>query len=417
MELNHCTESDNDEAEAREMDRISLSLSDYEPAVLEAKLDLLARRRLAQMEKIRHAKEALAKMDLGPAIRTATAISDLGNAAPLTAEEVAVFDAMIDDALRLDENTKDSVSSGDPECQEVQLTATPLTTTPTTGIFSAAVPAASVAIEVAPTVKDRANDLVADTQFGAVPYRFPWPDEATSDRLSALTDRELMSELARLVNQRDSDRRPVSYLDIRSHCCAISIIMNQRGMLPPAFRANRSLPKPIKGFVPTDAEKALLRDRQVIDVDWLHSRGKRQHISNPEFAELLTGDELNRELAERFAFKGWAAHSKAQKVLNLIPFDECQMAVLRSKACRDEWRNACVSMETTIDKRLRERAIREPGLVGNIEYLKRLWLADKIARHLGQRAIGQVYSWLTGDPALSPGALSAKLKQMRRRTS
>lgn len=258
----------------------------------------------------------------------------------------------------------------------------------------------------------------AEAEVSKEGYRFPWVDESNASRFALMTDSELTSALGALINRRGSDRQPTSYLDIRIRvdCCTINVVMNQRGLLPPAFRPNRPLPKPVRGFKPSDEETIMLVDRQLIDIHWLHCRGRRHSLGGREFAELLNGDDFNRDLAERFALKGWTADIKSVKVLKLVEYDQWQMSVLRPKTIRDIWRNSRKSMENTIDLRLREQAVKEPDLTPHIEDFKYLWLADKIVGHLGQKIVGQVHSWLNGKLPLAPSTLSPKLRRMRRRT-
>ena len=93
------------------------------------------------------------------------------------------------------------------------------------------------------------------------------------------------------------------------------------------------------------------------------------------------------------------------------------MAYLRSKEVDDAWRNASTAMNTTIDRRLREQAVKEPVLKPHIEDLKHLWVADKIAGNMGQKVIGEVHGWLSGATPLAASTLSQKLRRMRRRTA
>lgn len=352
---------DEREAAERDLDRLLLEVSDVEPHLIESKLDELAECRSPYTLSVR---------------RECVAI-------PIAAS----IDA---NAQQVSNTNRSSIPTGKAPCGQSM-------SPPSLDSIAITSPGKKMEVEEAR-------------------YKFQWPDESFVSRLSLLLDSQLTSALEEIINRRGSDGQLVAYLNIKNECCAINVIMNQRGLLPPAFRANRPLPKPTKGLKPTDdAETRMLVDRQIIDIHWLHCRGKRHKADSNEFANLLQGDQLNRDLAEQFALKSWTAEIKVDKVLKLIESDQWQMSVLRSKRIKDIWRNARNTMENKIDLRLREQAVKEPTLIPYIEDLKYLWLADKIARHLGQRIIGEVYSWLTGSQ-LVPSTLSAKLKRMRRRT-
>ena len=248
-------------------------------------------------------------------------------------------------------------------------------------------------------------------------YNFPLI-EGAQEHFDALKDTELVSALEKVMKRCDSDGKLVCYMDLRDDICTISVVMNQRGVQPPAFRPKRSLPNPTLRSEFSVADTIMMIDRQIIDLHWLHCCGKRDLLDdNRAFAELFAGDELDFDLAEQFAKKSWAGRVKTTKVLGLIQYEQWQMAFFRSRDVEHAWRNARTSMQQTIGKRLREQAVREPRLASHIEEMKLLWLADKMAIHLGQKIVGQVYSWLTGTPKLAPSTLSVKLRRMRRRTN
>lgn len=161
-----------------------------------------------------------------------------------------------------------------------------------------------------------------------------------------------------------------------------------------------------------------MRDRQVIDMHWLHCRGKRDVVPGKDFAGIFSDDELDFYLAGQLASKGWSHDIKAEKSLNLIPHEQLQLAILRSKSIADAWGNAERTMLTTIEKRLREQAVTTPSLKPHIEDLKHLWLAEKIIGKGKGRLplIAQMHAWISGKAPLATSTLSEKLKRMRIRT-
>lgn len=245
-----------------------------------------------------------------------------------------------------------------------------------------------------------------------------FPDTAAKQaQLSALADHELRAAMDALLKGRNAEGSLSSYLSIRDAYCAMSEVMNRRGLMPPRFRPQRSLPAPVMGRKATPDDTLMMRDRQVIDLHWLHCAGKRDELDAGEFTSLFAADEFDFDRASKLAAKSWKTEVKIAKVLNLDVHEEWQMACLRSKGVDDAWRNALRSMRTVIDRRLREQAFVEPGLKKDIEDLKLLWVADKMAGELGLAAISKVHGWLACKAPLALSTMSAKLRRMRRRTA
>ena len=265
--------------------------------------------------------------------------------------------------------------------------------------------------------------MIADSNsvglFDLASYAFPDTEHLQADLVS-LSNAELRSRLDHLLHQRGLDGKLICYLDIRDECCAIGEVMNRRGIQPPKLRPQRSLPMLPKGQKYDVPDTVMSRDRQVLDLHWLHCRGKRDRIEHKAYGDLFTGDEFDFDLAVQFACKGWSLASKTVKVLDLIDFEQMQMAFFRMKHIDDAWKNGFSSMNTTISKRLREYVVKEPEFAMHIEGLKRLWLAEKmvaVADLDGEKIIGLVYGWLMNEEPLTKGTMNAKLKRMRRRTT
>lgn len=263
------------------------------------------------------------------------------------------------------------------------------------------------------------NDQRATESFDLQRYSFPETEDLQIE-YRQLSNADLRARLEQLLCRRDSDGRLISYLEIRDECCAIGEVMNCRGIQPPRCRPLRSLPKLPAGGKYSAVETVMARDRQVLDLHWLHCNGKRDRLGHKAFADLFAGDDFDFDLASVFASKGWNLASKTVKVLNLLDFEQVQMAYFRMKHIDDAWRNAETSMNTTVAKRLREWAIKEPGFAVHTEGLKQLWLAERMAAVVGitgQKIIGQIYGWLMNEEPLAKATLSAKLKRMKRRTA
>lgn len=245
-------------------------------------------------------------------------------------------------------------------------------------------------------------------------YKFPETTVA-QHYFAPLSDCDLAKQLNSLVGTSSRFKPLMPYHFIREQYCAICMVMNERGLQPPRFRPHRALPHLLQKA--TSDETLMMRDRQVIDMHWLHCGGKRDTLSDKTFADLFVDDELDFDLAAYLAEKSWKVEVKTSKVLNLIGHEELQMAYLRTKAIADAWRNAENTMKNTVDRRLREQLVSTPSLKPHIEDFKQLWLADKIVGEMGLAAIAQMHGWLSGKSPLATTTLSEKLRRMRRRTA
>lgn len=255
----------------------------------------------------------------------------------------------------------------------------------------------------------------ADVESARLLADYWFPDTAAVQLdVALLTDSDLTQALNALVKAVSRSVPLAPYHVIRERYCAISVVMNERGCVPPRFRLQRPLPRKQKDATPGDT--LMMRDRQIIDMHWLHCRGKRDALPDRAFAELFVGDELDFDLAAFLAEKSWTSEAKAEKVLNLIPHEQLQLACLRTRTINDAWRNSEKSMKTTIDRRLREQLVAEPSLKPHVEDLKLLWLADKMVGMSGLAAVAQMHGWLSGKAPLSISTLHGKLRRMRRRT-
>lgn len=281
--------------------------------------------------------------------------------------------------------------------------------------------ATEITVAVVSTVSNEhsGNDRPATEGFDLQNYYFPHTEDLQTE-YQRLSNVDLRVRLDQLLSQRDSNGRLISYMEIRNECCAIGEVMNHRRIQPPKLRPQRCLPKLPKGEKYSTVDTVMARDRQVLDLHWLHCNGKRDRLGHKAFADLFEGDDFDFDLAGVFACKGWSMASKTVKALDLDDFEQIQMAYFRMKHIDDAWRNAENSMNTTIAKRLRKATFKEPDFAQHIEGLKQLWLAEKMSQTAGiagQKIIGQIYGWLMNEEPLSKATLHAKLKRMRRRTA
>jgi len=133
--------------------------------------------------------------------------------------------------------------------------------------------------------------------------------------------------------KRDEDK--AHYSKIRNKFCAMHYVLNQRGLVAPAFRGLRRL---TKNKHLTDSEKLLSKDRMVIDLHYLHCNYRDNVIpKRGEYKSLLTEDEFDFSLAANFAMESWGAIKKAEK-LNITENIQKELLVLRCKKIIEEFR-------------------------------------------------------------------------------
>lgn len=122
-------------------------------------------------------------------------------------------------------------------------------------------------------------------------------------------------------------RQHGDYLAVRDEYCSLSVQLNCDGKLAPAFRAKV---KPGRKF--GDPVYMLIhRDQIVIDSHWLHSGKQMVDTEEDELRPLfdLAGPFLF-DLAWVFAQKKWSDEYRVNEGLRLTPFQQCQLAALRS---------------------------------------------------------------------------------------
>ncbi len=149
-------------------------------------------------------------------------------------------------------------------------------------------------ITVAPVVplEDEVVGLYAEG------YCFPEDVSGGWPTLKAMSVTELADALGDLSFKMNGAKL-VPYEEIRSHVCAISVELNLRGKLAPRFRQFR---RPSRK--PTTADEvALSRDRQFIDLHWLHSTGWNRliHGDRWQFHNVLKVKTFQAVKAEMFA--------------------------------------------------------------------------------------------------------------------
>jgi hypothetical protein len=252
---------------------------------------------------------------------------------------------------------------------------------------------------------------------GAIPipaltYGFPC---GASKSLATTSTGDLVAKLDGLCRERAAGSLRSYHGGFRAAICEINIALNERCAIAPAFRPARKSPPYKKGTVVPAWVSDLSRDRLITDLHWLHSTGNRRLLHDETYRDLMLADEFDFKQAERFAMENWSSQIRANKILALTTYDQCQLGVLMTKEERQRTR-ALKLERIRVGAKLRAVAQRRTChlQLAHAEDLANLWLAEALSAGGSQHQIAQVLSWLTRREPLTRATISQKLKTMGR---
>lgn len=234
-------------------------------------------------------------------------------------------------------------------------------------------------------------------------------DEALLAECRTQDDATLVQTLTEVANSQ------APFRDVLPRFLAASLVMNERGLLAPAYRPGRSLPR--WGAEATPDDTARLRALQVLDLHWLWHRGKRDEIEDRRWATLFTGTDFDFDLAWGLAVEKFKKTGEKAKALNLSTFEQLQLATLKNDEVVAMVRRM-QKAEPTAKRNLRTHALADPSIGRFIPQWLELWRADYILKGLDVRsaAIGQLHGWMVGRAPLNDRNLRKSLATMRERT-
>ncbi|NVH74788.1 hypothetical protein FSB08_20180 [Paraburkholderia sp. JPY432] len=249
---------------------------------------------------------------------------------------------------------------------------------------------------------------------------FASPDwDALTAVFSPLTNEELISRLAGLAARVEAGE---SYDIIRDEFCAVSLSLNRLHLTPPRFRPalkGKRPPKPsplpstsaLKSYPESDGR--LSRDKQVIDLDWLHCAGKRDRIPEAGMEHLFANPRsLDWSIAEALAGKNWKPQTKAINSLCLSDTEQFQLAWLQEPRIKTRW-NEISRCTPKVIATLKNRAERHPALRGDVDALARIWQVDELAPDAPWHLKTRLHQWILG--TASPPWPTEKLREQSRR--
>lgn len=327
-------------------------------------------------------------------------------------ENARVFNGLLDDLC-------DGIDS--PSASELNDTIIPdnadTKSESSVGIGATASNAHDDIVEAPPTSSVADAAPVPATVTKASPANYEFVGLELRKMYTGLSNEELEAEHTRLCEQTwPRHTKPVCYSQIRDSYCAASIVMNERGLRPPRFRAACKGEKWQRGMTWTDEMKAMSNDMKIIELDWLHGAGVCSPVRDYEFSELLKSKEFDFDLATRFVITKWKAETRAMRILVLADVEQWQLSKLASAEVNKRW-SRVIDDAIAVERRLKSAAYRRPQLAHEVDDFKRLWIADQMCGGVDQRLIGMVHGWQKGKPPLAASTLSGKLKSMRRWTT
>ena len=185
-------------------------------------------------------------------------------------------------------------------------------------------------------------------------YQFPSPSniEPYLKKFRLASKEQLLRSLKK--KEKDKTTGDTPYSSSRLDYCAINILLNELGIIAPAFRPFRTL----AGNKLSKANDVLLsRDRMVLDLHYLHCQYHDDFLpTDMEFKALATDDEFDFKLASQFALKKWTAEVKANS-LGLSNKQMHELAVYKTKDIYD--RESMIKdkqLISTVRRRLKQQA-------------------------------------------------------------
>lgn len=220
-------------------------------------------------------------------------------------------------------------------------------------------------------------------------------------------------------------RKHGDYRAVRENYCQLSISLNLRGALAPAFR-----PQPKTGKRKGDSVFfEIHRDQMVIDCHWLQRKGASIKARDAEFRPMFNSAKpFPFDLAWVFAVKKWTGVHRADEALSLTPFQQCQLVTMRGKlvagrfdAALDGVRNSggrVPAKIAAVRQALNVWGERDRRVLPHRDAYENLWLAREV---LGSgepiRLIADLFALMTGESMRDDKTIRSKLEKMDRAIS
>jgi hypothetical protein len=228
--------------------------------------------------------------------------------------------------------------------------------------------------------------------------------------------------LARLEALISKLREHGEYSLVRDEYCILSILLNQQGVIAPAFR-----PEPITGKRrgnPVFFD--IHRDQVVIDCHWLYCKKLMFKTRDVEFLPMFnTEGPFPFDLAWKFAKKVWKSKHRTDEALTLTHFQQCQLVALRGEEVSARFGAALDGLRKSggripakiaaVRQSLNMWAEKNKRIENLRDEYEHLWLARELLGSLPSiRQITELSALMSGAKFRDDKTIREKLKRMDR---
>lgn len=323
----------------------------------------------------------------------------------------------IDDDIftALDDDDFEAVGADDTQTPESSSIAPTSVSIPTKSVPHVHSPAEKSALKPAPVISTKAP---SETEA----YTFFVPEHpGFQEKLKRATDAEIVTLMEKLSSEMvllEDAKLTTEQIILRRKYCVLSIELNNRGKFAPRFRIT---PRANKINNLTDLEKLLSKDRQVVDLHWLHCNGLRKKVMQHGYENLLMEPEFDFKLASRFAAEEKKLSTKSGW-LKLTDDWIWQLSAIQPETIRRKYH---VIQYGDRDKQighadiilaLENSVLSEPHRRPNVPDWGMIWQCDRMIGSDSPKQLAKLHALATGrDKPLDPSDIKRRLKNIKER--
>jgi hypothetical protein len=256
-----------------------------------------------------------------------------------------------------------------------------------------------------------------DDVVPAIKYEFPIHELGLYRDMEAgniLGELESMSQIAKKADQ---------YLLVREEFCTLSIELNNRKLIAPAFRPSPTIPY-LKKYR-NNSHLLMQKDRIVIDCHWLHARKVKIYSSEPNWRGIFNlSKEFSFEKVSEFASHDIKNEYRATAIMKLTPHQQNQMRALRSVETQKRFQDLYESLrdgKRRLQPRLEliELAINQwceadVRIVPHRPQYAALAMAIELTGDSSPTLLGELMGLILGTPPLAESTVRQKIINLRK---
>ena len=266
---------------------------------------------------------------------------------------------------------------------------------------------------------DTASSIIVDEIITpASKYAFPTPELEIYKEWESEDILENLDSLSQTANKMDQ------YLISREAYCALSVELNSRGLVAPAFRPSPTIPYLKNARKPSHT--LIQRDRIVIDCHWLHARREIVYLSESKWRGILNmSKDFSFERVSEFASQKIKNEYRATAIMGLTKRQQLQMLALRSEEMQELYGNLYKSIREPGKKR-------QPPKLELIEMAINQWCEanSRMTQHRSQYValakaieltgksspaqLGELMGLMLGVPPLAESTVRQKIIKLRK---